>query len=360
MFTLSTLLRRPWFAAAVPHRPLVGIDIGASAVKVAEMERLGKGWRLRYADCHPLPPEAVNDGQIKQPDTVLQALQTLLDRHAQHSKNAAFSLSGSAVITKKIHMAPLSELELEEQIALEAEEYIPFEIQDVNLDFHIISRQDDNMEVLLVACKKELIESHAALIRQAGLQPLVCDLDLLALINAWQTFVPGNPATMLVNMGASMLNVAIVSADGQPGYIRDHALGSRQMIQELQSRCECPFPAAEQLLIMTENPTQNQVVNTQRQEIIATFLEQLLQQLRQALQFYKAASPEQPVSRILLAGGAALLPAAATTLQERLQLPVTVWDPLAGLSPLAAASATPCAAPRYAIALGLALRGERQ
>jgi type IV pilus assembly protein PilM len=366
MSALSALLHPSWLTLGTErHRSVLGIDMGASAVKVAEIQRSGKGWQLRFADCQPLPPQSIVDGQIKQPEQLLQALHAVLARHPQHSKAAAFSLSGPAVITKKIHLPPLSELELEDQIALEAEEYIPFEIQDVNLDFHILNRQNDSMEILLIACKRDLLESHAEIIRQAGLQPQVCDLDLLCLINGWQTFirpsapVPANSATLLVNLGASLLNIAVVGANDQPGYIRDYALGSRQLLQELKTRYDCSHEQAEQRLIMAESAPQHQADSAWQAEILPPFLEHLFQQVRQAIQFHKASAPEQAVGSIVLSGGCARLPLLRPLLAERLQLPVSLPNPFMNLTDQARASKLPCAPERFLVALGLALRGER-
>ncbi|MBF0099200.1 MAG: type IV pilus assembly protein PilM, partial [Magnetococcales bacterium] len=319
----------------------------------------------RFADCEPLPPQCIVDGQIKQPERLLQALQALLARHPQHSKTAAFSLSGPAVITKKIQLAALSELELEDQIALEAEEYIPFEIQDVNLDFHILNRQNDSMEILLIACKRELLESHADIIRQAGLQPQVCDLDLLCLINGWQTFIrpneptPANSATLLVNLGTTLLNIAVVSANGQPGYIRDHALGSRQLLQELKTRYDYSHEQAEQWLIMAESAPQHQADSAWQTEILPPFLEHLLQQVRQAIQFHKASAPEQTVGNLVLSGGCARLPLLRSLMAERLPIPVSLPNPFVNLTDHTRSGKLPCAPERFLVALGLALRGEQ-
>ncbi|MBF0462070.1 MAG: type IV pilus assembly protein PilM [Magnetococcales bacterium] len=381
MFSLTGLLRpfrRPTPPrSTVAHRPIVGLDIGSSAIKMAEIQRSGPRWNLLRCGLQPLPPDAVVDGQIKQPDTVTQAIQTLLTTHGVTTKQAAISLGGSSVITKKIQMASLTELELEDQIALEAEEYIPFDIDEVNLDFQILGQNNDTMEILLTACKRELIHGHTEVVRQAGLEPRVCDLDLFCLINAYQAFIqpyaaqttPGLATVALVNLGATFLNIALVTHQGLPGYIRDHSLGSRQIVQEIKSRLDTTWAEAEQRLIMPEQTPQRHSEQADwHAEIITPFLEQVVQQIRQAVSFHKTGNPDQPVTAIYLSGGAARLPQVDTLIQERMEIPVYIATPLANLThrmgrgkqKSATAPLIAPTDPRFLVALGLALRGERR
>ncbi|MBF0400853.1 MAG: type IV pilus assembly protein PilM [Magnetococcales bacterium] len=396
MFSLSHLFRRKNRPQpSVPHRPVVGLDIGFSAIKVAELQRGGKQWSLNRCGIQPLPPEAVVDGQIKQPEVVTQAIRELLAANNITTKQAAISLGGSSVITKKIQMPVMSELELEDQIAMEAEEYIPFDIENVNLDFHILGQNNETMEILLTACKKDLILSHSEAVRQAGLEPLVCDLDLFCLVNAYQTFLqpypqsqaralafnpspaeggPSDkqpsrePVVILVNMGAAFINIAIVTANGLPGYIRDHALGGRQIVHEIKTRQSLPWVEAERMLIMPGEEREHHSESASWQtELIDPFLEQVVQQIRQAISFHKTGNPDHPVTAVWLAGGCSLLPNATRRIGERLELPLYLADPFANLthrwcrdkkeSP--ATALLKGMAPRFMVALGLALRGDR-
>ncbi|MEO5341508.1 MAG: pilus assembly protein PilM [Magnetococcus sp. MYC-9] len=386
MFSLSRLFRRPHRPRPVmAHHPVIGLDIGSSAIKVAEIQRSGKQWQLLHSGLQPLAPEVVVDGQIKQPDQVVQAIKELLSANGITTRQAAISLGGSSVITKKIQMAALTELELEDQIALEAEEYIPFDIEEVYLDFQILHQQEGSMEVLLTACKKEVVHSHAEVVRQAGLLPKICDLDLFCLLNAYSIFLqparavapptatpqpaspPGGGSVLLANLGGHFLNIAIVSPQGLPGYIRDHSLGGRQLVQEISSRHELSWAEAEQRLIMPDAGEQRH--SEQRlllTETIHPFLEQLVQQIRQAVSFHKTGNPEQPVAEVYLSGGCALLPDADSLLGEQLGLPVTIAAPFANLTHRRARGKQESAqkalltkmAPRFMVALGLALRGD--
>ena len=396
MFSLSRLFRTNQSSQpSVRHRPVVGLDIGSSAIKVAEMQRSGNRWHLLHVGIQPLVPDAVVDGQIKQPELVTQAIKELLASSGITTKQTALSLGGASVITKKIQMASMTELDLEDQIALEAEEYIPFDIEEVHLDFQILSQQDEGMEVLLTACKKEVIHNHTEVIRQAGLQPQVCDLDLFCLINAYTTFVqPFIPAgglrlpttktsnkttdsgdgssqemgtTVIVNLGAAFLNIAMITPHGLPGYIRDHALGGRQLIQEIKTRYDMSWAEAEQWLIVPEQSEKGHSVSVDLQtEAIAPFLEQVVQQIRQAISFHRTGNLEQPVTAICLAGGCALLTNAAAFIGERLELPVHTAEPFANLTHRRSrgkqeseqAALLQHLGPRFMVALGLALRGD--
>lgn len=380
MFSLSRLFQktaRPRVSRA--HRPVVGLDIGSSAIKVAEIQRSGRQWSLLRCGVQPLPQEAVVDGQIKQPESVTQAIRDLLAANGITTKQVAISLGGSSVITKKIQMPLMTELDLEDQIAMEAEEYIPFDIEDVNLDFHILGQNNETMEILLTACKKNLILSHTEVVRQAGLEPQVCDLDLFCLINAYQTFIqpyahPINPAeksqgmVVLVNMGATLLNVAIMTDNGLPGYIRDHSLGGRQIVQEIKTRQAVSWAEAEQMLSMPGMEAQHHSESALWQtELVIPFLEQVVQQIRQAVNFHKTSHPDHPVTALLLSGGCALLPSAAKVIADRMGLPVHLAEPFANVahrwhrgkqeSPETARLLQ--MAPRFMVALGLALRGDR-
>lgn len=358
--------------------PIIGLDIGSSSIKVAEIKPAGKQWHLLHCGIKPLPTDAVVDGQIRQADTVVQAIQDLIAETGITTKRAAISLGGPSVITKKIQLPIMTELDLEDQIVLEAEEYIPFDIEEVCLDFQTMGRGKETMDVLLIACKKELIDSHADVVRQAGLDPRICDLDLFCLSNAYQHFIQRDrahgpyaenrisarrpsrktltsptseegdgaegSAVVLLNLGSALLNIAILHENGIPGYIRDHAFGGRKIVQECQRHYNISQKEAETLPILATNmaqhrlqeaPTQGQPppewVNFQT-EIVHPFLEQLLQQVRQAIQFHKTGNPNQSIAGVWISGGCARLPHIGPFIEERLGVPTHMADPFSTLA----------------------------
>ncbi len=285
--------------------------------------------------------------QIKQSAIVSQSIKDLLQETGIKTKRTAISLGGSAVITKKIQIAVMTELDLEDQIALEAEEYIPFDIEEVYLDFQIISQDKESMDVLLTACKKDLVNSHTDVVRQAGLDPRICDLDLFCLSNAYQHFIQAEEsgAVILVHVGAALLNIAIMNTHGNPGYIRDHAFGGRLLVSEenwLADRSD-------------RDKQHPELVNFQT-EIINPFLDQLHQQINQALHFYKTSNPDSSITGVWISGGCALLPGVVPFFVDKLGLPVRIADPFVKLKQTTHPMAP--LAPRFMVALGLALRGD--
>ena len=314
------------------------------------------------------------DGQIKQPEIVAHVIKNLLSEANITTKQAAISLGGPSVIIKKIQLTSMTELELEDQISLEAEEYIPFDIDEVYLDFQILSQDTEQMDVLLTACKKELINNHLETINQAGLIPKICDLDLFCIANAYQTFVqPKRVVTknseeetiVLVNIGSSFLNITILQ-NGVPGYIRDHTPGCRHVIQECQQRYGISKIEAEQLpFIASQTGASTSELLDFQTEVITPFLEQVTQQIGQSISFHQSSNPNQPVTRVSLSGGGALFPNSVSFIHDRLDIPVDVADPLLQLAnntqKKGESSIIPSlpqnASPRLMVALGLALRG---
>ncbi|MEO5368315.1 MAG: pilus assembly protein PilM, partial [Magnetococcus sp. WYHC-3] len=223
--------------------PLLGIDIGASAIKLVEVRPAGRGWRLLRSALGPLPEGAVGEGQIKRPDSVADVLKTMLPQGRLATRRAALSLQGSSVITKRITVPRMSELDMEDQIGLEAEEHIPFDLDDMRLDFQILNPQPTSpgvapenpgtMDVLLAACKRDVVDAQADVARRAGLNPVLVDPGVLAAGNAWKTLClpprsPTPPPAMeaLLSIGHGLSNLLILQ-QGLPDYSRDLPFGGR-------------------------------------------------------------------------------------------------------------------------------------
>ena len=202
------------------NKPVVGLDIGSSALKAVELRVVGKGYRVTAFAHEPLPPDSSVDGAIVDGAAVVGAIQRLFDNKAFKTKEVAASLSGNAVIVKKINLPVMTESELSESIYWEAEQYIPFDIQDVNLDYQILNagvgaESAGTMDVLLVAAKKEKIADYTGVISQAGRVPVVVDVDAFALQNAYEMNYGLEPdaVVVLLNAGASAININIITGD---------------------------------------------------------------------------------------------------------------------------------------------------
>ncbi|MCA1559614.1 MAG: pilus assembly protein PilM [Acidobacteria bacterium] len=233
-------------------KSLVGLDIGSSAVKAVELKPAGKGYKVTAFGSEPIPPDSIVDGAIIDAAAVADAIRRLFETRKIGTKDVAASLSGNAVIVKKITLPVMTGTELAESIYWEAEQYIPFDIQDVNLDYQILDRGDaagkGTMDVLLVAAKKEKIADYTGVIAQAGRAAVVVDVDAFALQNAYEVNYGIEPGAVVVllNAGASATNINILSGD-QSVFTRDISIGGNAYTEALQKELNLPFERADQL-----------------------------------------------------------------------------------------------------------------
>jgi type IV pilus assembly protein PilM len=363
------------------YKPIIGIDIGTTAIRAVEIRPVGSSWRLHRWGNQPLPPDAVGDGKIKNSEEVVSALQTLFAKTAFSTKRVALSVGGPSVVIKSIQLPFMTEMDLEDQISLEAEEHIPFGIDDVHLDFQILSQDEENLNVLLTACKKESLDTYLKVVDEAGLKAVVCDLEICCLVNAHDAFIsPGvfSPAKKkkkskkkaeqapekkvgprvisLVNSGESYLNVVIL-VDGIPIFTRDYMFGIRQLIKQIADELEISFEEADKLLKGGETPEQKEVL----EEHIPPFEEQLRSTIQQSIDFFGKSNPDHPVTEITLSGSSTHIIGIEQRLGEKLEIPVISCNPINGLKPGSGKGFVPMPkelASRFIVALGLALRGD--
>src|SRR5512145_1285554 len=234
-------------------KALVGLDIGSSAVKAVELKPAGKAYRVTAFGSEQVPPDSIVDGAIIDGAAVADAIRRLFDGRNIKTRDVAASLSGNAVIVKKITLPVMTEAELAESIYWEAEQYIPFDIQDVNLDYQILdapgqSAGKGTMDVLLVAAKKEKIADYTGVIAQAGRSAVVVDVDAFALQNAYEVNYGIDPAgvVVLLNAGASATNINIMSGD-QSVFTRDISSGGNAYTEALQKELNLPYEQADRL-----------------------------------------------------------------------------------------------------------------
>ena len=340
-------------------KSVVGLDIGSSAVKAVELRASGKGWRVAAIASEPVPPDSIVDGAIIDGGAVADAIKRLFANKAFKTKEVAASLSGNAVIVKKISLPVMTEQELAESIYWEAEQYIPFDIQDVNLDYQVIdpgtgADARGTMDVLLVAAKKEKIADYTNVITQAGRTAVVVDVDAFALQNAYEAnYGSGNGIVVLLNCGASATNVNIV-ANGQSLFTRDLSLGGNAYTEAVQRELNLPFDAAEQAKkgFPIEGHTYDDV-----KPVLHAVTENLLLEVQKTFDFFRATALSDRIDRVVLSGGGSAVDGFAEALAERFSLPVEYFDPFrqvafdkppaGGVGELAATAA---------VAVGLALR----
>jgi type IV pilus assembly protein PilM len=316
-------------------KPVAGLDIGSSAVKAVELKASGGGYRVTAFASEPVPPDSIVDGAIMDGGAVADAIRRLFDRKAFKARDVAVSLSGSAVIVKKIILPVMTEAELADSIYWEAEQYIPFDVQDVNLDYQILdngtkANSKGTMDVLLVAAKKDKIADYTGVIAQAGCQPIVVDVDAFALQNAYELNYGNEPETVvaLMNAGASAININIVSGD-QSLFTRDISIGGNAYTGAVQKELNLSFEAAEQLKrgVPVNGSTFEDV-----QPVLHAMTENVLVEIQKTFDFFKATTASDRIDRIVLSGGASRVDGFAQALQSRFGTSVESFDPFRKIS----------------------------
>ena len=308
----------------------VGLDIGSSAVKAVELKPVGKGFKVAAFGTEPVPPDAIVDGAIIDSNAVTDAIKRLFENKAFKTKDVAASLSGNAVIVKKISLPVMTPAELSESILWEAEQYIPFDIQDVNLDYQIIDPGTTidgkgTMEVLLVAAKKEKISDYTGVISQAGRTAVVVDVDAFALQNAYEVNygLEAQQVVVLLNAGASAININILTGD-QSVFTRDISIGGNAYTEAVQKELNLPFDSAEQAKkgLPVEGVSFDDV-----RPVLHAMTENVLLEIQKTFDFFKATAASDRIDRIVVSGGASRVDGFAAALQERFGTPVESFDP---------------------------------
>ncbi len=340
----------------------VGLDIGSSAVKAVELKASGMGFKVVAFAIEAIPPDSIVDGAIIDGAAVADAIRRLFENKAFKTKEVAVSLSGNAVIVKKINLPVMTEAELAESIYWEAEQYIPFDIQDVNLDYQILNAgtgadSTGTMDVLLVAAKKEKIADYTGVISQAGRVPVVVDVDAFALQNAYEVNygLEADTVVVLLNAGASAININIL-AGGQSLFTRDISIGGNAYTEAVQKELNLPFESAEQL--KKGQPVEGVSFDDVR-PVLQAMTENVLLEIQKTFDFFKATATSDRIDRIVLSGGASRIEGFATALQERFGTNVELFDPFKKIAfepQRLGITDAEALTPSAAVAVGLALR----
>jgi type IV pilus assembly protein PilM len=342
-------------------RSLVGLDIGSSAVKAVELNIVGKGYKVTAFGSEPVPPDSIVDGAIIDGGAVADAIRRLFESRKIKTTDVAASLSGNAVIVKKITLPTMTAAELAESIYWEAEQYIPFDIQDVNLDHQIVDNGVASgkgmMDVLLVAAKKEKIADYTGVIGQAGRVAVVVDVDAFALQNAYEINYGIDPAAVVVllNAGASATNINILAGD-QSVFTRDISIGGNAYTEALQKELSLPFDLADQL---KRGVPVDGVTFDEARPVLRAVSENVMLEIQKTFDFFKATASSDRIDRIMVSGGASRAEGFTDMLTERFEAPVEAFDPFKKVAfdpkKFSVDSAADVAS-TAAVAVGLALR----
>jgi type IV pilus assembly protein PilM len=343
-------------------RPLIGLDISSSAVKLVELTANGKdGYRVERYTIEVLPKDAVSDGNIANLEGVVDSVRRAWKRLGTSTRNVAMALPGSAVITKKIIVpAGLRDEELEAQVESEANQYIPFAIDEVNLDYQIIGPSlsvPDELDVLIAASKKERVEDRVAVADAAGLKAVVVDVESLAALSAFELIerqLPEggkNQVIALIDAGANVMNLTVLR-NGQQIYAREQAFGGGQLTQDITRHYGMTYEDAE------ASKRAGTLPEGYEAELLNPFMENLALEVSRALQFFFTSTQYNKIDHIVLAGGCAVIPGVDEVVATRTQVNTLIANPFANMvvSDRVRAKSLLADASSLMVACGLALR----
>jgi type IV pilus assembly protein PilM len=342
---------------------LVGVDIGSSSIKVAEIKegRGGQRTLVRFG-FHPLPPQTIVDGHIMSSSAVVEGLERLF--HKAKSRDVAMRASGHSVIIKKITMPLMTAGELSEQIGWEAEQHIPFDLAEVQIDYQVLAQREEHrqMDVLLVAAKKEELTDLTNLAIEARLRPKVVDLDAFTVQNCYEIGYGAPPlgeTVVLIHVGASLTTINILT-NGTTAFTRDIANAGNAITEEIQRQLAISQEEAEAYKLGGDG---RGIVPREVPEIINQVVDGLAGEIQRSLDFYLATSGDRDISRIMVSGGTANVQSLLDSIQQRSRVNVEVLDPLRVAAP-DAKKVNPMElsgrTAQAAVAVGLALRKDRE
>lgn len=307
---------------------ILGLDIGTSSIKMVELEETKKGYQLKNFGISLLPKETIVNGVLKNASALVNALTNLTANLKIRSKYVATAISGHPVIIKKITMPTTSEQELAESIQWEAEQYIPFDLEEVNIDFEILGINEanpDQMNVLLVAAKKSLINEYEEVISEAGMETVIVDIDSFSLQNAYEVNYPDEdaPVVALVDLGANVININVIK-EGKSIFTRDVFVGGNKLSEEIQKQMAVSGDEAELLKVGGE---MDNVDYERLDTIIQEASLELAVEVQRSLDLQAASTSEEEVRKVYICGGTSRIPGIKDLIADRVGVPVEILDP---------------------------------
>ncbi len=344
---------------------LVGVDIGTSSIKVCQLKESRKGYGLLRLGYTTLPPQTIVDGHVMNSKAVVDALGRVFAEAKVKQKEVALSISGQAVIIRKITVPMMTAAELDEQIQWEAEQHIPFDIKDVHVDYEVLRRRPEagQMDLLLVAAKRDEINDYTQIARSAKLKPLVVDIDAFTVQNLFENNrgLAPDQTFAIINVGASLASINIVSR-GASAFTRDIANGGNYITEQIQKQLGISWEQAEEFKCASVygGPA---AVPAQVPQVIDAVCDSIAGEIQRSLDFFLATSGEAEMNRIFLTGGSSNLPALPAAIQRRSRVAVEVINPMEQIGVEAREVNTQLLQLRAAqlcVALGLAMRKDRE
>ncbi|KPA10741.1 type IV pilus assembly protein PilM [Candidatus Magnetomorum sp. HK-1] len=305
---------------------LIGLDLGSHTIKFCELVEKKHNWALKKIGLKAIPREVIQEGMVKDQESLSREIEFLLKRHEVTEKNVAISVSGFSVIVKRITMPQMTEAELRSRINYEAEQYIPFDINDVNLDFQILgesSGKPEHMDIVLVAAKKDMVNDYINTLNSIGLNAAVIDVDCFTLQNIYTHNYTNEETVAIIDIGASKTNINIIQ-NKQSLHLKDISIGGDSFTQDIINRIDCNFDEAEEIKQTGETELMSQ---EEYLDIKSSTFMYWAAEFKRALDSFSSANPDLSINKILLSGGSAYIDGLLQILTEETKLPVEIFNP---------------------------------
>ncbi len=313
-------------------KDLIGLDLGSHSIKIVEISKSKKGPRLKNLGILNLTPGSLTEDAIRDREAIIQAVRNLLDHLRIKPSYVAASISGPSVVIKRVTLPIMTEEELEKSLIFEAEPYIPFDIQDVNMDFHIIAESEktpDQMDILLVAAKKEVVNEYAAILEACGLVPAIIDAGCLALANAYEISYPieDDSCSLLVDIGAEKMTINAVKKE-IPIFMNEVPLGGKQITHQIESNFNISFEEAEKLKI---GEVTNEEQKKELEDIFVSIISTWADEIGQAVDLLATTLSKDAIKKIILSGGSSRIPDLDRLITTRTNIPVEILNPFSSI-----------------------------
>lgn len=344
---------------ASKSKPLIGIDIGSSSVKLVELALSSKKPRLAAWAVEPMPNGAITENTIANPEQVVEVISKALTRSGSKAEEAAIAISSSHAITKVLSMPKgLKEYEIEEQVSIEALHFIPYPLEEVNLDFEVVGPSgtdpDNEEDILLVACRKTIVDAYIDVLEESKLTPKIIDIDTYALERIYRSADPfvasGNELTAIFDIGALTTHMTVIDQQ-RVLYTRHQSFGSKQLLQLVRKEYGVGVEEAEGLIVSSKPPADYY------ESVLMPFAKMVSQEISRALQFFYSSSMHSKVDNILLTGGCASLQGLSDEVENEIDFRTKVLDPFSAITTIGDRDTLERSAKLLTVATGLALRG---
>ncbi len=341
--------------------PVMGLDIGSSSIRLLQLSRHGSSYRIDHFAIEPLPQGVIVEKSVQDIEAISGAIQSAVRNSGSNSKFCAVAVSGSAVFTKAISLpANLAEADIESQVQIEANQYIPYPLDEISLDFEVLGpspRNADMVDILLAASKNENVESRQDALESLGLKAKVVDVESFAIANAFELIreregIRSTETVGIFDIGHD-LSTLLILRNGRVVYTRDHPFGGNQLIEEIMRRYD--MTAEQAKFFMRGEPGPENFED----EVLEPFMLNVVHQISRALQFYSSSAEFSNIRTMYLAGSMASTKGLADVVEQELGIKTGVADPVSGLeiAPSVAVAALTRNTPNLMVAMGLALRG---